>query len=71
MVVQNPYQMGYRGVYSMDKVIHGEAPDNKLVEIPAKVVTADNLTEPEIWDLLASYGDIKEILEEKGIEKAE
>ena len=23
LIVQDPYQMGYRGVYSMDKVIHG------------------------------------------------
>ena len=71
LIVQDPYQMGYRGVYAMDQAIHGEEVADKLVAIQAKTVTMDNITEPEIWDLLASYGDIKEILEEKGIEKAE
>ena len=71
LIVQDPYQMGYRGVYAMDQAIHGEEVTDKLVAIDAKVVTLDNITEPEIWDLLASYGDIKEILEEKGIAKAQ
>ena len=71
LIVQDPYQMGYRGVYAMDQAIHGQEVTDKLVAIDAKVVTMDNITEPEIWDLLASYGDIKEILVEKGIEKAE
>jgi len=69
--VQDPFQMGYRGVHAMDQAIHGQEVTDKLVAIDAKVVTMDNITQPEIWDLLASYGDIKEILEEKGIAKAQ
>ena len=71
LIVQDPYQMGYRGVFAMDQAIHGQAVTDKKVAIPAKVVTRDNMTQPEIYDLLASYGDIKQILDEKGIKKAQ
>jgi hypothetical protein len=57
--------MGYRGVYAIDQVIHNQPVKDKLVAIPAKVVTLKNISQPEIYDLLASYGDIKSILEEK------
>ncbi len=71
LIVQDPFQMGYRGVYAIDQAIHNQPVTDKMVAIPAKVVTKDNLSQPEIYDLLASYGDIKSILEEKGIQKAE
>jgi ribose transport system substrate-binding protein len=69
LIVQDPFQMGYRGVYAMDQVIHKQPVKDKLVAIPAKVVTMKNITQPDIYDLLASYGDIKTILEEKGIKR--
>jgi ribose transport system substrate-binding protein len=71
LIVQDPFQMGYRGVYAIDQVIHKQPVKDKLVAIPAKVVTLKNIGQPEIYDLLASYGDIKSILEEKGIKKAQ
>jgi ribose transport system substrate-binding protein len=69
LVVQDPFQMGYRGVYAIDQVLHNQPITDKNVAIPAQVVTRDNLTQPAIYDLLASYGDIKSILDEKGIKK--
>ena len=69
LIVQDPFQMGYRGVYAMDQVIHKQPVKDKLVAIPAKVVTLKNISQPDIYDLLASYGDIKSILEEKKIKR--
>jgi ribose transport system substrate-binding protein len=71
LIVQDPFQMGYRGVYAMDQVIHKQPVKDKLVAIPAKVVTLKNISQPDIYDLLASYGDIKSILEEKKIKRGQ
>ena len=69
LIVQDPFQMGYRGVHAMDQVIHKQPVKDKLVAIPAKVVTLKNISQPDIYDLLASYGDIKSILEDKKIKR--
>ena len=71
LIVQDPFQMGYRGVYAMEQVIHKQPVKDKLVAIPAKVVTLKNISQPDIYDLLASYGDIKSILEEKKIKRGQ
>ena len=71
LIVRVPFQMGYRGVYAMDQVIHKQPVKDKLVAIPAKVVTLKNISQPDIYDLLASYGDIKSILEEKKIKRGQ
>ena len=52
LIVQDPFQMGYRGVYAMDKVLQGEKVEPRVVEIPAQVVTAENFDEPQIQELL-------------------
>jgi ribose transport system substrate-binding protein len=52
LIVQDPFQMGYRGVYAMDKVLNGEKVEPKVVEIPAQVVTMDNFNDPAIQELL-------------------
>ena len=52
LIVQDPYQMGYRGVYAMDKVLKGEKVEPRVVEIPAQVVTKDNFDDPKIQELL-------------------
>jgi ribose transport system substrate-binding protein len=52
LIVQDPFQMGYRGVYAMDKVLKGEKVEPKVVEIPAQVVTMDNFNDPAIQELL-------------------
>ena len=51
LIVQDPYQMGYRGVYAMDKVLKGEKVEPRVVEIPAQVVTKDNFDDPKIQEL--------------------
>ncbi|MBM3517743.1 MAG: substrate-binding domain-containing protein [Alphaproteobacteria bacterium] len=52
LIVQDPFQMGYRGVYAMDKVLKGEKVEPRVVEIPAQVVTKDNFEDPAIQELL-------------------
>ena len=52
LIVQDPFQMGYRGVHAMDKVLKGEKVEPRVVEIPAQVVTKDNFNDPEIQELL-------------------
>ncbi|HEX5078245.1 MAG TPA: substrate-binding domain-containing protein, partial [Geminicoccaceae bacterium] len=52
LIVQDPFQMGYRGVHAMDKVLKGEKIEPRVVEIPAQVVTMDNFNDPKIQELL-------------------
>jgi ribose transport system substrate-binding protein len=52
LIVQDPFQMGYRGVHAMDKVLMGEKVEPRVVEIPAQVVTKDNFDAPKIQELL-------------------
>jgi ribose transport system substrate-binding protein len=52
LIVQDPYQMGYRGVYAMNKVMNGEKVEPRIVEIPAQVVTKGNFNDPKIQELL-------------------
>lgn len=52
LILQDPFQMGYRGVYAMDKVLKGEKVVPKKVEIPAQVVTQENFNDPKIQELL-------------------
>ena len=52
LIVQDPFQMGYRGVYAMDKVLKGEKVEPRVVEIPAQVVTKENFNDPKVQELL-------------------
>ncbi len=52
LILQDPFQMGYRGVYAMEKVLKGEKVVPKKVEIPAQVVTKENFNDPKIQELL-------------------
>lgn len=54
IISQDPYQMGYRGVDIIDRVIKGEKiPDSeKNVEIPTVAITPENYKSPEIQKLL-------------------
>ena len=47
LIVQDPFQMGYRGVHAMDKVLKGEKVEPRVVEIPAQVVTKEKLRRSE------------------------
>jgi len=52
LIVQDPFQMGYKGVQAMDKVLHGQQVEPKKVAIPATVVTMQNFNDPQIQQLL-------------------
>ena len=51
LVVQDPYQIGYVGVKTIVKKLNGETPP-KQIEMPARVVRAADLGDPEIQKLL-------------------
>jgi ribose transport system substrate-binding protein len=54
-IVQDPYQMGYRGVKVLYDAIQGKKA-NPLEKTPIKLVTKDNLDSQEIQEHLAAYG---------------
>ena len=51
LVVQDPVRMGYLGVITLYKHLQGEKVD-KRIDTGAKLVTADNMEQPEIKELL-------------------
>lgn len=51
LVVQDPYQIGYRGVETVLEALRGGTP-SKRVDVECRVVTMDNLETPEIRALL-------------------
>jgi ribose transport system substrate-binding protein len=51
LVVQDPYQIGYVGVKTVIQKLKGETPP-KQIEMPARVVRAADLADPEIQKLL-------------------
>ncbi len=53
LVLQDPFKMGYDGVYTLDKIIKGETIEPRVVAIPAAVVTLENMNEPAIQKLLS------------------
>jgi len=52
LVVQDPFQMGYLGVKTMVEHLQGK-PVTKQIDTPVQLVTADNLKEQAIMDLLS------------------
>ena len=52
LILQDPFKMGYDGVYALDKVVNGQKVEPRTVLIPAQVVTKDNMNEPAIQKLL-------------------
>jgi len=54
-IVQDPFQMGYRGVKALWNHLHGK-PVAKDEKTPIKLITKDNLDTPEIAEHLAAYG---------------
>jgi ribose transport system substrate-binding protein len=52
LMVQDPYQMGYKGVKTVEKAIKKEAITEKTLDSGLKVVTKQNMTDPEILKLL-------------------
>ena len=56
LIVQNPFQMGYRGVKAALDVLNGKKVPEKI-DTGVTVVTRENLDEPEIAQLLESMGN--------------
>jgi ribose transport system substrate-binding protein len=52
IIAQDPYQMGYRGVELLDKVIKGGTIEDKKIQIPVVVITPENYNEPDVQKLL-------------------
>jgi len=54
IIAQDPYQMGYRGVEMLDKVIKGGTIEEsgKNTQIPVVIITPENYNQPEIQKLL-------------------
>ena len=67
LVVQDPFMQGYQGVYAIDPVINGGQPEKKYFETMAKVVTMDNISEPEYYDVMARNPTIKDMMTKRGI----
>ncbi len=51
MLVQNPFQLGYEAVKSLDDKLHGRTPPKRL-ELPARLILKSDLAKPEIRALL-------------------
>ena len=51
LVVQNPFKMGYLAVGTVVDQIHGKTPE-KRIDTGATLVSAANLTQPAIQELL-------------------
>ena len=52
IIAQDPYQMGYQGVGYIDQARKKVAIQNKKVELPPVLITADNYHSPEVQKLL-------------------
>jgi len=52
LVVQDPFKMGYEGVKALVQILRKTSTPPRRVDTGATVVTADNLTQPEIHKLL-------------------
>ena len=52
LMVQDPYQMGYKGVKTIERAIKKETIADKTLDSGLKVVTKQNMTDPEIVKLL-------------------
>ncbi|RJX75637.1 LacI family transcriptional regulator [Vibrio sinensis] len=54
-VVQDAYQIGYQGLTTLYNVLEGKKVSN-VIDIPVKVVTSDNINDPEMHTLLYPFG---------------
>ena len=67
LVVQDPFMQGYLGIYALDTVINKKPIEKKFVETIVKIVTRDNLSDPDVYDLMARNPAIKDMMTAKGI----
>jgi ribose transport system substrate-binding protein len=69
LIVQDPFMQGYQGVYAIDPVINKKPVKQKFFETPTKTITKDNMSQPEVYDLLARNPAIKDMMAKKGINR--
>jgi ribose transport system substrate-binding protein len=69
MIVQDPFSQGYMGVYAIDAVINGKPIEKNFIATPTKLITLQNMTDPDIYDLLANNTVIKQVMDSKGIKR--
>lgn len=69
LIVQDPFMQGYQGVYAIDPVINKKPVKQKFFETPTKTITKDNMSEPEVYDLLARNPAIKDMMGKRGINR--
>ncbi len=69
LVVQDPFMQGYQGIRALDAVINKKPLAQKFIETPTKTVTKSNISEPDIYDLLARNTAIKDMMTKKGINR--
>jgi ribose transport system substrate-binding protein len=69
LVVQDPFSQGYKGVYAIDAVINGKPVENKFIATSAKLITKQNMTDPDTYDLLARNPAIKKMMDDRGISR--
>ena len=67
LVVQDPFMQGYMGVYAIDKIINKQPLEKKFFETPVQIITRDNLSEPEIYDIMARNSATLNIMNAKEI----
>jgi ribose transport system substrate-binding protein len=67
LVVQDPFMQGYQGIYALDKVINNKTIESKFVETPVKVVSKDNITDADVYDIMARNSAIKDMMTSRGI----
>ncbi|MDR1535627.1 MAG: substrate-binding domain-containing protein [Planctomycetota bacterium] len=67
LVVQDPFMQGYMGVYALDKVINDQPLEKKFFETPVQIITRDNLSDPEIYDIMARNSATLGIMKARGI----
>ncbi|MEP7341316.1 MAG: substrate-binding domain-containing protein [Acidobacteriota bacterium] len=53
LIIQNPYRMGYDGVRTLVDKLNGKTPERRI-DTGIKVVTKENLSSPEIQQLLGA-----------------
>jgi len=67
LVVQDPFMQGYQGIYNLDKVINNKPIEETFVETPVKIVTRDNLTDPDVYEIMARNTPLLEVMNARGI----
>jgi ribose transport system substrate-binding protein len=67
LVVQDPFMQGYQGIIALDKVINNKPIQESFVETPVKIVTRDNLADPDVYEIMARNTPLLEVMNARGI----